>query len=48
MASQRNEKANLSDKELVAFKERAKILLSLSPEALDTAMSSGVLIEVRS
>lgn len=44
----KNEKANLSDKELVAFKELAKILLSISPEALKTAISNGALIEVRS
>lgn len=44
----KNEKSNLSENELVAFKELAKILLSLSAEDLDIAISSGALIEVRS
>ncbi|SHH37568.1 type II toxin-antitoxin system RelE/ParE family toxin [Desulfofustis glycolicus] len=44
----KKEKSNLSDKELVAFKELAKILLNLSSEDLDMAISSGALREVRS
>ncbi len=44
----KNEKSNLSDKELVAFKELAKVLLSLSPEDLDIAVCSKALLEVQS
>jgi len=44
----KNEKLSLSDKELIAFKELANILLSLSSEDLDIAVNNGALIEVRS
>jgi len=42
----KNEKANLTPKELIAFKETAKILLNLSPEAINIAIRNGDLIEV--
>ena len=44
----KNEKSNLSTKELNAFKELAKILLGLSPEDLATAIENGNFIEVKS
>jgi hypothetical protein len=42
----KNEKSNLTPKELNAFKELAKILLSLSQEALNIAINNGDLMEV--
>lgn len=44
----KNEKSNLSQKELVAFKELAKILVSLSAEKVKTAIETGDFIEVKS
>ncbi len=42
----KNEKDNLSTKELVAFKEFAKVLLSLTEKQLDTAIKNGDFVEV--
>ncbi|MBU4264113.1 MAG: type II toxin-antitoxin system RelE/ParE family toxin [Proteobacteria bacterium] len=42
----KNEKANLTIKELNAFKELAKILLGLTPEQLRIAIANGDFIEV--
>jgi hypothetical protein len=42
----KNEKSNLSKKELVAFKELSKILLSFSDEELAIAIENGNLVEV--
>jgi hypothetical protein len=42
----KNEKSNLSKRELQAFKEFAKILLGLSKKEIDLALKNGVLIEV--
>ncbi|MCB2184387.1 MAG: type II toxin-antitoxin system RelE/ParE family toxin [Desulfobulbaceae bacterium] len=42
----KNEKSNLSKKELVAFKELAKILLTLSVEDIEIAKEKGDFIEV--
>lgn len=42
----KNEKSNLSKKELIAFKELAKILLALSPEAITIALKNGDFLEV--
>lgn len=44
----KNEKSNLAKKELVAFKELSKILLSLSPEEIEIAIKNKYLIEVKS
>jgi hypothetical protein len=44
----KNEKSNLSKKELLAFKELAKILLGLSEEELSIAINNGNLVEVGS
>ncbi len=44
----KNEKANLSKKELHAFKEFSKILLGLSPEGIALAIENGDFIEVKS
>ncbi len=44
----KNEKTNLSLKELVGFKELAKILLNLSLEDINIAIKNGDLIEVKS
>lgn len=44
----KNEKSNLTLKELKAFKELAKILLGLSSEALKKAINNGDFIEVES
>ena len=44
----KNEKTNLSKKELIAFKELSKILLSLSPEEIAIAIKNKDLIEVKS
>lgn len=43
----KNEKANLTRRELQAFKELAKILLALSTDALDTAVKNGRFVEVK-
>jgi len=43
----KNEKSNLSQKELTAFKELAKILLKLSPEDMATALKYGDFVEVK-
>jgi hypothetical protein len=42
----KNEKSNLSPKELFAFKELAKILLSFSEREIDIAVQNGDLKEV--
>ena len=42
----KNEKSNISKKELIAFKELSKILLNLSIEGLNTAVGSGAILEV--
>ena len=44
----KNDKANLSKKELSVFKELSKILLSLSSEGIATAIENGDFIEVKS
>lgn len=44
----KNEKANLSPKELHAFKEFAKILLGLSKKEIGVAVKNGTFIEVKS
>ena len=44
----KNEKSNLSKKELIAFKELAKILLKLSVEDIEIALKNGDFIEVKS
>ncbi len=43
----KNEKSNLSPKELHAFKELAKVLLSLSNKNLNDAVKKGDFIEVK-
>lgn len=44
----KNEKSNLTSKELHAFKELAKVLLSLSNEKLNIAIKKGNIMEVKS
>ncbi len=44
----KNEKSNLSKKELTVFKELSKILLGLSAEDIDVAIEKGDFIEVKS
>jgi hypothetical protein len=44
----KNEKSNLTKKELVGFKEFAQILLDLSYDDIDTAIKNGDFIEVKS
>lgn len=44
----KNEKSNLSKKELIAFKELSKILLRLSPEEIEIAIKNKYLLEVKS
>ncbi|MFZ5758151.1 MAG: type II toxin-antitoxin system RelE/ParE family toxin [Thermodesulfobacteriota bacterium] len=43
----KNEKSNLSNKELVAFKEFTKVLLGLSDEQVEIALQAGDFIEVK-
>jgi hypothetical protein len=43
----KNEKSNLSSKELHAFKELAKVLLSISNKKLKIAIKNGNFIEVK-
>jgi len=43
----KNEKSNLSNKELIAFKEFARVLLGLSDEQIKTALQAGDFIEVK-
>ena len=42
----KNEKANISKKELIAFRRVAEILLNLSPEQIARSISTGTFIEV--
>ena len=42
----KNEKANISKKELLLFKEFARILLGLSCKAIDIAVENGDFVEV--
>jgi len=44
----KNEKSNLSKKELIAFKELSKILLKLSIKEIAVAIKNGDLMEVKS
>ncbi|MDA3896413.1 MAG: type II toxin-antitoxin system RelE/ParE family toxin [Desulfobacteraceae bacterium] len=44
----KNEKSNLSKKELIVFKELSKILLRLSPGEIEIAIKNKDLIEVKS
>ena len=44
----KNEKSTLTSKELHAFKELAKVLLSLSNEKLNIAIEKGNIMEVKS
>mgnify|MGYP001120850177 CR=1 FL=1 len=44
----KNDKSNLSKKELYAFKELAKILIGLSPSEIEKAIENGDFIEVKS
>ena len=43
----KNEKSNPSKKELIAFKEFAKVLLELSDEKIQIALQAGDFIEVK-
>jgi hypothetical protein len=43
----KNERPNISKKELLAFKEFAKILLGFSKKEIEFAIKNGVLIEVK-
>jgi hypothetical protein len=43
----KNEKSDLSPKELNGFKELSKILMQLSPEAIAVAIKNGDFIEVK-
>ncbi len=43
----KNEKPNLSSQELIAFKEFAKVLVKLSPEALSVAIKNRDFVEVK-
>ena len=43
----KNEKSNLTKKELAGFKEFAQILLDLSPKEIKTAIKNGDFIEVK-
>ena len=43
----KNEKSNLTRKELIAFKELAKVLLLLSESDIDSAIINGDFIEVK-
>jgi len=43
----KNEKSNLSPRELVALKEFAKVLLGLTDEQVQTALQAGDFIEVK-
>ena len=43
----KNEKSNLRPKELVAFKELAKVVLNLSINELNSAIESGSFVEVK-
>ncbi len=43
----KSEKANLTGKELFAFKELAKVLLSLSESEINSAISNGDFVEVK-
>jgi hypothetical protein len=42
----KNEKSNLSSKELMVFKELTKILVELSPGEIDRAVENGDFVEV--
>jgi hypothetical protein len=42
----KNEKTNLSKNELIAFRELAKILLTLSPESITITVNNGDFLEV--
>ena len=42
----KKQKSNLSKKELIVFKELSKILIALSPEGIDVAITNGDFIEV--
>lgn len=42
----KNEKANVSKKELIAFRRVAEILLNLSPDQIARSISTGTFIEV--
>lgn len=44
----KNEKSNLSNKELIAFKEFAKVLIELSDEKIQIALLAGDFIKVKS
>lgn len=44
----KNEKSNLSRKELILFKEFAKVLLGLSDEKIQIALQAGDFLEVKS
>jgi len=44
----KNEKSNLTSKELLVYKELAKILFGLSPQQLNTAIENGDIIEIKS
>ncbi len=43
----KNEKSNLTRKELIVFKELSKILLAFSPEQVEIAIKNGDFIEVK-
>jgi hypothetical protein len=43
----KKEKSNLSQKELVAFKELAKVLLGFSTEEINIAIKNGDFVEVK-
>jgi hypothetical protein len=44
----KNEKSNLSPKELAAFRRLAEILLALETEQIEKAIAQGIFIEVKS
>jgi hypothetical protein len=43
----KNEKSNLTKKELIAFKAFSNILLAMTPEEIKTAIKDGIFIEVK-
>lgn len=43
----KNEKSNLTRRELIVFKELSKILLAFSPEQVEIAIKNGDFIEVK-
>ncbi|MBO5651755.1 MAG: type II toxin-antitoxin system RelE/ParE family toxin [Selenomonas sp.] len=44
----KSERSNINDRELLALKKQAKILLSLSAEIIESMLDDGVLMEIQS